>query len=204
MKLYPFPNVDKKPILEWDDVIDDEDEPLSLDCEEFAYSFPVCNHTEGIGGVNIGYTQGHICDNIPFEAELFTNDLNEVVLSVVLPWIEELHPQPETIVRNGDKSIGCKKGSVIGMITEKESYDNSVLTIGMVDYGQCENVDVIIAYNNLLEETAIITFKGQLRNGTLFYRTDCRGNDFVQILITLKDADRLLATTPLDFKSFCL
>lgn len=202
MRMYCMTEPKNKNKVVWTEVLDDDYGSLNFDCQQLEYPWPVCNHTEEIKNFNIGYTQGYLCGTIPFEAELFTNNLDEVVLSVILPWMDNLCPASDHTVTNGRKTVGYKSGSVVGMVSEKQSYDNSVLTIGMVDHGQCEDLNLIVAYNELLEETFIVNFLSPLRNGTLFFLTDKNGNDYVQVLVTLKDEDNLLATTPLDFKYF--
>lgn len=58
----------------WREVLTGKEfDELSYDCYTFAskWNFPVCNHKDCVNADNIGYVQGMLEDNRPFEAELF-------------------------------------------------------------------------------------------------------------------------------------
>ena len=160
--------------------------------------FAVCNHTRGVTENNIGYVGGMLDGEIPFEAELFqygeNNDLQKEI-SVLMP-----------IIKNRSE-LDCtqnNKGNVIGFEYEIEINDMSVLTVGMVENGQESDENTIRYYVELLENSGIIQFTGNLQSGSVFYFTDVNGNEFAQVHMGLITCGNQEAVTPLKFRKFPL
>ena len=153
-------------------------------------SFPICNHTQFVDQNNIGFVQGIMSDGTPFEAELWRNELG-LNVSFVMP--DKLQHQ-----RENNKLV---EGNVIGFHNQEQREHQGILTIGMVDDGICEDMDITISYVEYLESNGLISFTGNMRNGVIFYVTDIEGKELVYITITLEE-DTIYATTPLHFMNF--
>ena len=153
-------------------------------------SFPICNHTQFVDQNNIGFVQGIMSDGTPFEAELWCNELG-LNVSFVMP--DKLQHQ-----RENNKLV---EGNVIGFHNQEQREHQGILTIGMVDDGICEDMDISISYVEYLESNGLISFTGNMRNGVIFYVTDIEGKELVYITITLEE-DTIYATTPLHFMNF--
>lgn len=153
-------------------------------------SFPICNHTQFVDQNNIGFVQGIMSDGTSFEAELWCNELG-LNVSFVMP--DKLQHQ-----RENNKLV---EGNVIGFHNQEQREHQGILTIGMVDDGICEDMDITISYVEYLESNGLISFTGNMRNGVIFYVTDIEGKELVYITITLEE-DTIYATTPLHFMNF--
>lgn len=191
----------KKLTADFHDVISGDEWELDCSCHEFSYSFPVCNHTESVNEDNIGFIQGYMNYSVPFEAELFTNYMNEIVLGIVMPVLGEKEI-PLGHCKGLQKSAANAKGNVLGMVSKVESWDNSVLTIGMVMDMEEEDINVCIAYVKFIKDMGLIEFTSNVENCSMFYYTDINGTELVKLLITLKHESELIATTPLSFRKF--
>lgn len=157
---------------------------------ESGSSFPVCNHTRCVDKNNIGYVQGIINDGTPFEAELWRNKMG---LNISFVMQDKLQHQ-----REKKKLV---EGDLIGFHNQEQREHQGILTIGMVDDGICEDMDIIISYVEYLENNGLISFAGNMRNGMILYVTDIEGKELVYITITLEE-DTVFATTPLKFIRF--
>lgn len=154
--------------------------------------FPICNHTECVSEKNIGYVQGIMKDGVPFEAELWKNELGENI-SVVLP---------ELFVNQRKESKPLKKDNLVGFHNQVEDIHNGVLTIGMVDGGIDTELDVTMKYVDFLKENDIVEFVGGMENGSVFHVTDVEGKDLIYVTVALSDRDKVLAKTSLHFMKF--
>lgn len=166
------------------------------------WDFPICNHKICVTSDNIGYVQGLLKDNRPFEAELFL-DNGECILGIIMPVLERLIDPIEK--RDGlSAPVFSKENSKVrGLARQAEFKDNGVLPIGMVEEGETHNFMTIQLYIGFLEDMGIIKFTGKERNGYVEYLTDINGNDLVRVLITLQYGNgEVVATTPLRFKRF--
>lgn len=186
--------------VKFDDVVISDEWELDCSCHEFDYDFPVCNHTKGISFENIGYTQGYMNYGVPFEAEIFTDNDNEITLGVILPVLEAIEGKGNS--RRNQKSVANAKGNILGMVKNTEHYNNSVLPLGMAIDGENDDLNITIAYVDFLISMGIVEFKSEIQNGSVLYFTDIKGNSLVQILVTLKENGEINATTPLRFKNF--
>lgn len=158
------------------------------------YDFPICNHTKCVDDSNIGYTRGMTYDGIPFEAEVYeTEDILGLV--VIMPQIYE-----RTYVKNS--GIKTEKSKVTEICSSVETYDSSVLVIGMCDEGEEEDCSTILAYVEFLIKHGLVEFTGVMRNGAVMYVEDRAGNTFARVIITLKEGDEFYGCTDLDLKDF--
>ncbi|MEE0376281.1 MAG: hypothetical protein UDR93_10330, partial [Lachnospiraceae bacterium] len=82
--------------------------------------------------------------------------------------------------------------------------DMSVLTVGMVENGQESDENTIRYYVELLENSGIIQFTGNLQSGSVFYFTDVNGNEFAQVHMGLITCGNQEAVAPLKFRKFPL
>lgn len=156
--------------------------------QEASFPFPVCNHTQEVSTNNEGYIQGLFDDGMPFEAELWT-DGDEVSISVMLS--QGYKPD----IKDGNDNVSPFR-------LQHDSINKGILYIGMVENGQEENLDVIIALVECLENQGIIEFEGQYRNGYVVYYTDREGTDLTYITVLLSDSEKEYGTTPLKFWDF--
>lgn len=191
----------KRSTVDFHEVLSGDEWDLDCSCHEFSYSFPVCNHTESVNKDNLGFTQGYMNYRVPFEAELFSNHLNEIVLGIVMPILGEKEV-PLGNSKGLQKSAANEKGNVLGMVSQAKSWDNSVLTIGMVMNAEEEDINVSIAYVKFLKSMGVIEFTSNVENCSMFYYTDINGTELVKMLITMKHEGELIATTPLTFRKF--
>ncbi len=160
------------------------------------YEYPVCNHTDGVTEINIGYVKGITAGGVPFEAELFEKE-ESMTMAVIMPAIyNDIYEDKE------DEELSDDSTNITDMHYEEKFYDYSVLDMGMVDDMMEENLDVVKNYVNFLENNGIVTFASNLLNGTVFYRVDVLGNDLVKVLITMREGGDFWAYTDLDFKEF--
>jgi hypothetical protein len=83
-----------------------------------------------------------------------------------------------------------------------ESFDYTVLDIGMIDDGIEENDDIMTDYVEFLIETGLVEYVSNMVNGTVLYRIDALGNSLAKILITMQDGDDVWAYTDLLFEDF--
>lgn len=153
-------------------------------------SFPICNHTKCVDKNNLGYVQGIVNDGTPFEAELWRNDMGLNVSFVMPDKVQHQRAKKELV-----------EGNLIGFHNQEQREHQGILTIGMVDDGICEDMDITISYVDYLESNGLISFTGNMRNGMIFYVTDIEGKELVYITITLEE-DTVFATTPLKFNNF--
>lgn len=162
------------------------------------WEFPVCNHTECLKEHNLGYVKGLLKDNRPFEAELYYGE-GEYFIAVIIPVIDEYfkpHNKPSRL------SVPNKKGNVLGIAKQQYCVDNSVLPVGMIVCGEEDDLGVTSGYVDYLKDMGLIRFSTDVENGFLNYYKDLKGNQLVQIVVTLKRRDVLFATTTLEFRSF--
>lgn len=157
---------------------------------EAAYTMAGLNHTECVGEENLGWTKGVLSDGVPFEAELWLMD-EELTLCVMLPDIFKTD-NDETSQEAGE----CKRGK------RQERQESCVLKIGTFDRGYAQDFHTIIKYVEYLEESQLVEFCGERRNGAVHLFRDKEGNDIAGIIITLNEAGDIFAETPLVFKSF--
>lgn len=153
-------------------------------------SFPICNHTKCVDKNNLGYVQGIVNDGTPFEAELWRNDMGLNVSFVMPDKVQHQRARKELV-----------EGNLIGFHNQEQREHQGILTIGMVDDGICEDMDITISYVDYLESNGLISFTGNMRNGMIFYVTDIEGKELVYITVTLEE-DTVYATTPLKFIKF--
>ena len=164
--------------------------------------FPICNHTQGITAVNLGYCQGVTGDGKPFEAELWENDA-EKAITIIMPEIADLTEVSEKKIKNvSDASDVTGGAKVIGFKSSHDYYDESVLWIGMVECGQEQNDDVLRFYIDYLKEMGLIEFTGNVENGSLIYCTDIAGTDLVHVTIAMEEGNEIGARTSLRFRPF--
>ena len=149
--------------------------------------FPVCNHTEGIGSENLGYTKGITEEGVPFEAELVDSE-GTLSLVVIMPAVFE----------HSTKKAPVNKSNVIGITYKVDTWDDSILDIGMVDNGPEEDDELVHKYVDYLVDEGLVTFASNLLNGSVMNRVDILGNDLVKILITLTEDDEYWAYTDLN------
>ena len=166
------------------------------------WDFPICNHKNCVTSDNIGYVQGLLEDNRPFEAELFLAN-GGCILGVIMPVLEWLSDPIEKRDGRGVPVFSKENSKVRGLVRQAELKDNGVLPIGMVEEGEAGNSMTIMLYTGFLEDMGILTFLGKERNGYVEYLTDINGNDLVRVLVTLQyENGEVVATTPLRFKRF--
>lgn len=156
------------------------------------YEFPSCNHTVGVESENIGYTRGITDSGVPFEAEMISDE-DSLLLVVIMP---DIFKGYEKQVKKENKS------NLISFTYSVDSWDDSVLDIGMVDGGEVKNEELVHAYVEYLENCEIISFASNLLNGAVMRRVDNLGNDLVKIIVTMTEVDDVWAYTDLDFKPF--
>lgn len=163
------------------------------DYVESIYTFPICNHTREVSANNIGYSQGIMCNGIPFEAELWkcADSLN---VSFVLP---QIYRADESVVDSG-----LKKDNILGFRTREERIHEGVLVIGMVDNGFIEGYEELIRYVELLKDNGLIEYVGQMENAGGLRCTDIEGNDIIYISITLEEKHEKWARVNLNFRDF--
>ena len=166
------------------------------------WDFPICNHKNCVTRDNLGYVQGLLEDNRPFEAELFL-DNGECIIGIIMPVLERLSDPIEKRDGRSAPVFSKENSKVRGLVRKAELRDNGVLPIGMVEEGETHNFMTIQLYTGFLEDMGIIKFTGKERNGYVEYLTDINGNDLVRVLITLQYGNgEVAATTPLRFKRF--
>lgn len=161
----------------------------------FKSEFPVCNHIQEVDSDNIGYVQGLFLDGTPFEAELWTNE-NERSLTVVMPEDTDFTHD----IARGRNTL--RDGNTLGFHNEVQTFDHSVLTVGMVDRGTEDDLSVTMKYVQKLTDAGLVFFTGLMENGAVFYMTDVTGSDLVRINIALEIDGNTVAKTPLRFRSF--
>lgn len=183
----------------WREVLTGKEfDELSYDCYTFAgkWNFPVCNHKGCVNADNIGYVQGMLEDNRPFEAELFLGN-GECTMGVIMPMVDEIEG---VAASHGPRSARClknEKGNVLGFVKQVESQDNGVLPFGMVELGETDDLDITCKYVDYLEGLGVVKFLTVERNGYIEYYTDIHGTELVRVLITLQYANgEVVATTP--------
>ncbi len=160
------------------------------------YDYPVCNHTEGVTDINVGYIKGITVDGLPFEAELFEKD-EILTMAVIIPKLDYDGCEDEK-----DGELLDDGTNIVPMHCQVMSFDGSILDVGMVDNGTEENIEVVMEYVNLLVDNGIVQFATDLYDGAVQYRTDILGNDLAKILITLREGEDFLAYTNLNFVEF--
>lgn len=162
----------------------------------------MCNHKDCVNGDNIGYVQGMLEDNRPFEAELFLGN-GECTLGVIMPIVDEIE---SAVARLETRSASClknEKGNVIGFVKQVETQDNGVLPIGMVELGETDDLDITCKYVDFLEGLGVVKFLTAERNGYIEYYNDIHGTELVRVLVILQYANgEVVATTPFRFRKF--
>lgn len=142
----------------WREVLTGKEfDELSYDCYTFAskWNFPVCNHKDCVNADNIGYVQGILEDNRPFEAELFLGN-GECTLGVVMPRVDEIEG---VAVSHGPRSARClknEKGNVLGFVKQVDPQDNGVLPIGMLELGETDDFDITCKHIDFLEGIGVV------------------------------------------------
>ncbi len=130
------------------------DNDRSFGFTESLFDFPRCNHSQGIGKENIGYTAGITNDGFPFEAELTRYGRDDGFyeeLSVIMPdmgyWDE---PDDEDIISGNESDEGADPEetdnadeNIIGFANEIELQDFTALPTGMIDEGQEEDIEIL-------------------------------------------------------------
>lgn len=190
---------------DWRKVLTGRDKE-QLNCDSFTFAsewdFPVCNHKNLVTSNNIGYIQGLLEDNRPFEAELFL-DGGECTLGIIMPILEWISDPIEKKDGKGVATFSKEKSKVVGLKRQVEFKDNGVLPIGMVEEGETRNSMTLRLYVSFLEDMGVVKFLGKERNGYVEYLTDINGNDLVRVLVTLQyENGEVVATTPFRFKKF--
>ena len=177
---------------------------LSYGCFNISskWDFPACNHSFRATSDNIGYVQGMLIDNRPFEAELFIAN-NECVLGLIMPVVKEIKNREERDKVCNSDFLKNKKGNVLGFTRKAEFVDNGILTLLMLKLDEETNLNVLNSYVAFLEEMGIVKFLTAERNCYIEYYNDINGTDLVRILIALEyDNSEVVATTPLRFRQF--
>ena len=121
----------------WREVLTGKEfDELSYDCYTFAgkWNFPVCNHKDCVNADNIGYVQGMLEDNRPFEAELFLGN-GECTMGVIMPIVDEIESSAASHEPHSASCLTNEKGNALGFVKQIESQDNGVLPFGMVELG---------------------------------------------------------------------
>ena len=136
--------------------------------------------------------QGILKNGVPFEAELWKNEIS-VNMSVVMSKQFEVSDK---------KANPLKKGNLIGFHNEVEDIHNGILTIGMVDGGISTELSVTVKYVEYLQENGLVEFVGDMENGSVFYVTDIEGKDLVYVTVTLSENGEEFAKTSLEFMNF--
>lgn len=95
-----------------------------------------------------------------------------------------------------------RDGNTLGFHNEVQTFDHSVLTVGMVDRGTEDDLSVTMKYVQKLTDAGLVFFTGLMENGAVFYMTDVTGSDLVRINIALEIDGNTVAKTPLRFRSF--
>lgn len=152
---------------------------------------PICNHTECVLQDNLGYVQGILKSGVPFEAELWKNEVS-VNISVVIP---------ELFCVSDKKSNPLKADNLLGFHNQVESVHSGVLTIGMVDGGISTEFDTM-RYVDYLKDYGLVKFVCDMENGAVFYVTDIEGKDLVYVTITLSENGKEFAKTSLKLMNF--
>ena len=158
------------------------------------YDFPLCNHTKCVSEENLGYMRGVTFDGIPFEAEIFESG-DILGLSVIMPQIYERTYKSNMTLKSDDSNV-------VQLGQNVESYDWSVLPIGMVDEGVEEDLSVTLSYVDFLVEHEIVEFTGDMWNGAVMYVEDRACNMFARVIITLKEGNEFFGETDLELKEF--
>jgi hypothetical protein len=161
------------------------------------YDYPVCNHTEGVTDANMGFARGVTISGIPFEAEVTSKD-DVTTLAIMIPAI--FNATRADTGRKRDASDADKR--ITAMHYDVQSFDYTVLDIGMIDDGIEENDDIMTDYAEFLIETGLVEYVSNMVNGTVMYRIDPLGNILAKILITLQDGGDFWAYTDLLFEDF--
>lgn len=162
------------------------------------YEFPVCNYTLGIDENNLGYAKGIFDDGVPFVAELCKNG-GDLSIGVIIPAVFEREYNDDP---NLSEKLEGNAAPLIEVEIPKECYDNSVLDIGMTDYGQEEEFDYIAAYAEYLCDAGILEYTTNVRNASVFYRADELGNILAKVLVTIVDDGSEVAAANLIFRCF--
>ena len=102
------------------------------------WSFPVCNHRECVTKDNIGYVQGILANNRPFEAELFLGN-NECSIGLIMPVIDEIESMVNNDKVHNTSLINNENSNVLGFVRQAETQDNGILPIGMVEIGDIDH-----------------------------------------------------------------
>lgn len=184
-----------------------EDQTDSGGLLEMTSSFPVCNHTEGVGPENIGYSQGVLSDGTPYEAELWNNREGGQSLTVLIPvqnfalsgHIAEIQENRKENTLN-DLAAGKKEEDM--ELPSISSSDCGVLAIGMVEDGEEDDITVTFQYVEYLAAAGILRFTGEIRNGFVGYMIDISGTELAYIIVTLSVRGRTDAETNLHFRPF--
>ena len=151
---------------------------------------PIRIHARGVDKNNIGFVQGILDDGIPFEAELWRNEIG-LNMSIVMP----------DVLSCQRIKTGLVEGDIVGFHNQEQRIHRGVLAIDMVDNGVCDDLNIIINYVDFLEEKGVLSFVGEMRNGVVLFVTDVAGKELVYITVTLEE-DEVFATMPLHFIIF--
>ena len=166
------------------------------------WSFPVCNHRECVTKDNIGYVQGMLADNRPFEAELFLGN-NECSIGLIMPVIDAIESMFNNDKAQNTSFLKDEKSNVLGFVRQAETQDNGILPIGMVELGEIDDLGVISQYVEFLEDIGVIRFLSSERNGYVEYYRDVQGSNLVRVVVTLQyENGESVATTPFMFRRF--
>lgn len=166
------------------------------------WSFPVCNHRECVTKDNIGYVQGILANNRPFEAELFLGN-NECSVGLIMPVIDEIESMVNNDKVHNTSLINNENSNVLGFVRQAETQDNGILPIGMVEIGDTDDLGIISQYVEFLEDMGVIKFLSSERNGYVEYYRDIQGSNLVRVVVTLQyENGEVVATTPFMFRRF--
>ena len=166
------------------------------------WSFPVCNHRECVTKDNIGYVQGILANNRPFEAELFLGN-NECSIGLIMPVIDEIESMVNNDKVHNTSLINNENSNVLGFVRQAETLDNGILPIGMVEIGDTDDLVIISQYVEFLEDMGVIKFLSSERNGYVEYYRDIQGSNLVRVVVTLQyENGEVVVTTPFMFRRF--
>ena len=197
---------------------------------ESYHDFPICNHIQGIEPENLGYKPGVMVDGTPFEAEVYEygegsgrqrelavimsdGNINSDDARMFLEDMEEEEYEFDYAELEDDDDLDwgyvvhCKpvekeKSNIEGIHYDVEMQDMCVLPIGMVLRGQEKDFTILQYYYEYLIEMGLIQPTGDICSASVFYYTDCNGQDLVQIRTGLIIDGEQMAKCSMNFLDF--
>lgn len=169
---------------------------------EATADFPVCNHVDGVGPENIGYSQGILPDGTPYEAELWNNDESGQSISVLIPVLDFRSFQEDCSISFSDHEETDLREHREMELPPIPSKDCGVLAIGMIENGDEDDDTITFQYVDYLEKSGILQFTGEIKNGFVCYMSDANGTELAQIIVTMSVRKRTDAVTDLHFRPF--